>query len=74
MKDKEQRLTPQCRAIWKLLKRGYTLDQTKTQPSGLGWKLSSRCGEIERVLGIVLNRGWLTTGGGAKIRTYRWRP
>lgn len=73
MKDKEQRLSPQCRAIWKLLKRGFTIDQGGTQKQGLGWKLSTRCGEIERTLGIAIERGWAKTGGGARIRTYRWR-
>lgn len=69
-KEKERSLTGQKAVIWRLLRSGKRINQTQTQALGLGWKLASRCGEIESALGIEVKRGWLTTGGGARIREY----
>lgn len=69
-KEKERKLVGQKAVIWRLLRTGKKINQTQTQAMGLGWKLASRLGEISQELGIEIKRGWITTGGGARIREY----
>jgi len=73
LEQKEKRLSPQNRRIWKDLRRGMRLNPIDTFQNRVSSKLSTRAGEIERALGITLERGWKRLSHTCRVRTYSYR-
>ncbi len=53
-----------------MLAGGATLTPVKALQEGIGFRLSERIREIEK-MGYEIERGWFKTAGGARVRTYR---
>ena len=60
----------QCKMLVGLLEQGRTVTPIDALNSFRCFRLSERVRELE-VLGWKIERGWVKTPGGARVRTYR---